>query len=130
MPVAVHNLAQLNRTFNKAPKDIKRAYRAELRTVAEPVRSTWETLAVSSIRRIGPKWSRARIGPTVNLVYVAPRLRGIKGRGRHPRRRPNLADLLMARAAEPALAQNQHRIEADFERMLDRLVNRWDSEGP
>jgi len=129
MPVAVHNLAQLNRTFKHAPKDTQRALRDEYRTVADPVKTSAETLAVSGIPRIGAKWSRMRVGVTSRLVYVAPRPRGLKSRG-HPRRRPNLADLLMARSLEPALAQNRHRIEADMDRMLDRLVHKWDSEGP
>ena len=38
----------------------------------------------------------------------------------------SFAGLLMDRAMEPALAQNEARVEREFERMLDELVNRWD----
>jgi hypothetical protein len=36
----------------------------------------------------------------------------------------------MERAMDPALEQNRHRIEQDFARMLDRLVSKWDHDGP
>ena len=65
-----------------------------------------------------------RTGVTQTLVYVAPRKRGVKTRGSDPRRRPNLGTLLADRALEPALRQHEHRIEADFDRMLGRLVPR------
>lgn len=129
MPVAVRGLAELTRTFNQAPADAKRAYRSELRDLGEPVRMSAEGLAASTIRRIGPKWSKMRTGVTTRLVYVAPRQRGVSGRGPNPRRRPNLATLLSTRALEPALERNRHRIEDDFDRMLDRLVNKWGRDG-
>lgn len=136
--VAVRGLRELNQTFKHAPKDTRREIRDEYRTVAEPVRSTAATLAMSSIRRIprSPAWAEFRTGVTQTLVYVAPKKRGIKGRGYDPRRRgegyanPPFSKLLAERALEPALEQNRHRIEADFDRMLDRLVNKWDHDGP
>lgn len=130
MAVAVRGLRELNRTFKHAPKDVRREIRDGYRTVAEPVRSTAATLAVSSIRRIGPNWSQMRTGVTQKLVYVAPKKRGVKTRGPDPRRRPNLGTLLAERALEPALEQNRHRIEADFDRMLGRLCHDWDNDGP
>jgi hypothetical protein len=129
MPVAVRGLTQLTRLFNQAPADVKRAYRAELRTVGEPVRASAERLAVSGIRKVGPNWSRMRTGVTTRLVYVAPRERGAKGRGNQSRRRPNMGSLLRKRALEPALEQNKGRIEADFARMLDRLAAKWNRIG-
>jgi hypothetical protein len=124
---AVEGMRELNRLFKNAPKDVRREIRQEYRTVAEPVRSTAETLAGSSIRRIGPRWSRMRTGVTQTEVYVAPRQRGVKGRGSHPRRRPNLGTLLAKRATQPALRQHEHRIEADVDRMLGRLCRDWNS---
>ena len=117
---------ELNRTFKHAPKDVRREIRDEYRTVAEPVRSTASTLAVSSdppdavLAQVG----EFRTGVTQTMVYVAPKKRGVKGRGSDPRRRPNLGNLLAERALEPALEQHEHRIEADFDRMLGRLVPR------
>lgn len=129
MALAVRGLRELTRTFNNAPADYKRAYKAELRTVGEPVRLEAETLATSSIRRITPAWSKMKTGVTTRVVYVAPKQRGIGGRGDDPRRRPNLGTLLMDRAMQPALERNRHRVEADFDVMLDRLVSKWDREG-
>ena len=130
MPLAVRGMRELTRTFNQAPKDVKKAYRAELRTIAEPIRTRSQRLALSTIRkmRLSPQWAQMRTGVTARLVYVAPRQKGTHGRGR--RRRPNLADLLLDRAMDPALAQNKTRVETDFGHMLDRLVTKWDRDGP
>lgn len=123
-------MRELTRTFQNAPKDVNRAYRDELKTVAEPVRMESEQLATSSIRRMTPAWSKMKTGVTTRLVYVAPRKRGIGGRGDDPRRRPNLGTLLMDRALQPALERNRARVEQDFDQMLDRLVTKWDQDGP
>ena len=128
MATVVHNFEQLNRTFKNASKDINREYRKELRTVAEPVQRSAEALAVSEIPRIGARWSRMRVGITTRLVYVAPRQRGVKGRGL--RRRPNLGTLLMDRAMQPALERNEHRVADSLDDMFGRLVHKWDTDGP
>lgn len=130
MALAVRGLKELTRTFSKAPTDVKRAYRTELRSVGEPVRLEAESLAVSTIRKVGPDWSKMRTGVTTRLVYVAPRQRGVKGRGNQRLRRPKFGTLLMDRAMQPALDRNRHRIEGDFDQMLDRLVTKWDHDGP
>lgn len=126
--LAVRGMTELVRTFNHAPADVKREFRRELKSVGEPVRITAERLATSSIRRIGPNWSKMRTGVTTRLVYVAPKQRGIKGRS--TRRRPNLGTLLATRSLEPALEANRARIEHDFEQVMDRLVDKWDHDGP
>lgn len=128
--LVVRNLNELVRTFNHAPADVKREFRKELRSVGEPVRVTAERLATSSIRRIGPNWSKMRTGVTTKVVYVAPRQRGAKGRGSQSRRRPNLAPLLADRALGPALEANASRIESDFDRMVARLLEKWGNDGP
>jgi hypothetical protein len=128
--LAVRGLTELTRTFNHAPADVNLAYRSELGDVAEPVRLTAESLATSSIRRIGPVWSQMRTGITTRLVYVAPKQRGSRGRGSLGKKRPNLGTLLSERALQPALDRSRSRVEAGFDRMLDRLVNRWDHDGP
>lgn len=124
--LAVKGLKELTRTFSKAPSDVNRAYRAELRTVAEPTKSTAETLATSRIRKMTPAWAKMRVGITQKLVYVAPRQRGVKGRAGQVRRRPKFGTLMMDRAMQPALDQHQAQIARDFDVMLDRLVVRWD----
>lgn len=130
MALAVKGMRELTRTFNHAPADVKKAYRAELRGIGEPVRVAAEQLAVSRIRRMfdSPQWARMRTGVTTRVVYVAPKQKG--ARGNSNRRRPNLGTLLATRALEPALEQNRARVEADFQHMLDRLVTKWDHDGP
>lgn len=127
--IAVDGLQELTRTFAHAPKDVRLAYRKELRTVGEPVRSTAERLATQRIRKVGLKWSKFRTGVTQRLVYVAPRQRGVKGRAGQSRRRPKFGTLLAERASQPALKANEGRINKDFDDMLDRLTNKWNNEG-
>ena len=90
--------------------------------MAEPVRAEAASLAASSIRNIGPDWSRMRVGLTVDTVYVAPRQRGIK---KGSRKRRNLAPLLMERAMVPALEHHTDEIERAFGQMLDRVADNF-----
>jgi hypothetical protein len=64
-----------------------------------------------------------RTGITRKVVYVAPRQRGVKTRGADPRRRPNLAQLLLDRAMEPALDRHEHEIVEAFDRLLDKMAD-------
>jgi hypothetical protein len=84
---------------------------------------------MSSIRGMprSPNWSRMRVGVTRNLVYVAPRQKGTRGRG--PRRRPKFADLLMGRAMEPALERNTPGIERHFDQLLDQVADGFNRGG-
>ena len=121
---AVEGMQELNRLLKNAPKDVRLAIRDEYRTVAEPVRSTAETLAASSIRR------SARSGHGCEPASPKPGLRGAPAAWRQKPRHgpddvgPTSARLLATRATQPALRQHEHRIEADFDRMLGRLVPR------
>lgn len=121
--VRVRGLADLNRALRRADRDTRLGIRKELRDVAEPVRADAERLAVSNITRIGPKWSRMRVGVTTNLVYVAPRQRGVSARGLAHRKRKNLAGLMMDRAMQPALDRHASEIANRLDRTLDRVAN-------
>lgn len=124
--VTVRGLRELELAFAAAGKKANRELRAELRKVAEPIRSDAESLARSAIPRIGPKWSRMRVvGVTRTLVYVAPRERGVKGRGADPRRRPKFADLLLERSMDPALEKNKDKVEGAVGDLFARLANDW-----
>jgi hypothetical protein len=128
--IAVEGLAQLTKTVRQAPKDVRLAYRKELRSLGEPIRLTAERLAESRIRNIGPRWGKFRTGVTQTSVYVAPRQKGPKTSERGgPSSRPRFGTLLAERATQPALKANRYRIEKDIERMLDRLCTKWNSEG-
>jgi hypothetical protein len=106
-------------------KQTRRMVRSDLRGVAEPTRHEAEDLARSEISHIGSRWPKMRIGVTKNLVYVAPRQRGVKGRGPDPRRRPNLARLLMDRAMEPALHRHEADIVANLDHQLEVICDRF-----
>lgn len=129
MPVYVQGLTELSRAFAKTDRAARLGFRKVLREAAEPVRADAQTLALEKIRRMprSPKWAGMRIGVTRNLVYVAPRQKGTHGRG--PRRRPNLADLLMTRAMDPALHAHETQIEQRVEHALDRLCDEFNAGG-
>jgi hypothetical protein len=125
--VRVENLRDLQAGLAKLERETRLGFRHGLREVVEPVRTGAEQLAMQNIRRMphSPQWSRMRIGVTRNLVYVAPRQRGVKTRGRHNFGRPNLGDLLMERAMEPALEQHAAEVEARLGELLDRTLDKF-----
>lgn len=125
MPVVVHGLREASAAFAKAAPDARRVWRSHMRAVAEPVRGEAEGFARTQIPRVGARWYKMRIGVTRTLVYVAPRQRGVTTRGADPRRRPNLAPLLMGRAMEPALKRHEPEITRQFERMLDEVADHF-----
>jgi len=119
MPVGeirVQGLRELQIAFSETSAEMKKALRAELREVAEPVRVGAESLAMKEISHLGPGWSRMRIGTTLNTVYVAPKSHR---QGGSPR--PNLAGLLMDKAMQPALEEAEPEILAGLTLMLDRV---------
>ncbi len=117
--VKVKGLRELNRTFKKMGVEVQKETRDQLREVGEPVRQAAEQLAAAQFRNLGD-WSQMRLGVTQKLVYVAPRQR-TQGVGTP---RPTLAGLLLQRAMLPALEQNESRVVAGLEKMLDDLGRR------
>lgn len=100
-----------------------------MRQTARPVAVTAEELATREIPNIGKKWPKMRVGVTTRVVYVAPRQKGVKRRGDQPRRRPNLADLLMGRAMQPSLELHRPHFESSVARTMDRIADRFNSGG-
>ena len=125
MAVVVKGLRDVNTAFAKTDRDLRLGWRAGMRQVAEPVRRDAQESAVSNIRRMpgSPKWARMRVGVTRQMVYVAPRQRGTRGRGPAGRARPNLGNLLMDRAMQPPLERHEHEITARFEQLLDHVAD-------
>lgn len=119
----VEGLADLNDAFRLADRKVRREKNDQLRELAEPVRVDAQTLAVSSIRRIGLPWSQMRVGVTRTSVYVAPRQRGARFRDR---KRPNLAGLLLDRAMLPALRINEAQIASGVDRWLGEVGRAWE----
>lgn len=130
MPIYVRGMRELQAAFAKTDRDTRLGVRHLFRDLAEPVRRDAEVNALMQIPRIGNRWYRMRTGVTRNVVYVAPRQRGVKGRPDDPRRRPKFADLLMGRAMEPALEAHETEIEGATEHLLDRICDDFNRGGP
>jgi len=122
MAVHVEGLAGLQRGFRTIDKNMHKELRNTLKKAAEPVRLDAEGRARSEIPNIGDTWSRMRTGVTTNVVYVAPKTRGTRGRYR----RPNFATLLMDRAMAPALEAHADEIEREIGEMLDDFFHAWE----
>jgi len=114
--IRVQGLRELSTAFGRLSAELKAELKAELAAAAEPVRARAEALATSEIRNIGPTWSRMRVGVTPGVVYVAP-----KSRRRRGSPRKNLAPLLMDRAMQPALEQEEPEVVGLLDAMLGRL---------
>ena len=127
--VRIHGLTELQRALTHADREIRLGMRGELKKVAEPVRSDAERLAVERIRRVGARWYRMRVGLTSQVAYVAPRERGVKGRGYDSRRRPKFADRLMNEAMQPALDANRDEITNDIDAFLGRAADQFNRGG-
>jgi hypothetical protein len=127
--VYVKGLRELQAALAKADRDTRLGLRADLRNVAQPVQQDAQQLALSTITGMprSPRWAGMRIGVTRSLVYVAPRQKGT--RGRVPGGRPNLANLLMSKAMEPALERNRASIERSMDAVLDRMADRFNHGG-
>ena len=123
--ITMTGYSQLRLIASKAGPEVKKDLDARLRELAEPMRATAESLALEKITRIGVPWSRMRVGVTRRVTYIAPKQRGIKTRGPHPHKRPNLADLIEERAMAPALEQHKGALEAGAEGVLADFALRW-----
>lgn len=128
MTVVVHGLRELNRAFVGSAAAMRGDLRDVLEESAQPVRRDAQSLAGTEIRNVAPfsPWSRMRVGVSRTVAYVAPVERGVKGRGNDRRRRPNLGDLLMDRAMQPALDRNVRQVERRFEELIDEAADVWE----
>lgn len=128
--IKVRNLAETRRAFAKADRELDKEMRLALREVVEPIREDAESLAESGVidkLSDDDAWSRMRVGTTKKLVYVAPRERGRASRQNVAIRRSNFAELLMDRAMQPALDENEPRVVEGVERVLDTVGRAWES---
>lgn len=127
--VPIVGLADLQRAFSRADKTMRSDLRDALSEAAAPVRADAKSLTAHTIRHLfpGDPWTGMRIGVTGDaIVYVAPIERGVKVKGRNRLRRPNLANLLMDRAMEPALKGNTRRVEQRVMGLVDEVCNVWE----
>jgi hypothetical protein len=118
--VQVEGLAELRRALSRLSTEAGRAFRAELADLGKDIAMDASTRAVDEIRNIGDRWSEFRVGVTAREVYVVPRERAV-GRG-SARKRPNLAGMLMTRALEPAMVENEVYVEQRLNEILETLI--------
>jgi len=122
--IRVEGLRELSRALAEASPQARKELRGVLRDAARPVQRRAQYLAAVEITNLdaGDPWDKARIGITQKEVYVVPRQKGVRGRGR--KRRSRFGELLMEKAYQPALEQNKHEIVRSFDAMLDRIAER------
>ena len=119
--VRVRGLKELTRAFKNISKDLSRELNDELKEAAEPVRSGAERYALGRIRNMprSPHYATMRVGVSKaqGVVYVVPAWRRRGGKGR-----ANLKTLLLERAMDPALEENQAEVLHKVDNMLGRLA--------
>lgn len=107
--------------FKNLGGEIHKELNDALKETAQPVADEAELLAMTRIRSMprSPHWAGMRIGVSVarGVVYMVP-----AARSKRTRKRPNLAELLLERAMDPALEHNAAKIETAVENMFDRLT--------
>lgn len=94
--------------------------RAEILAIGGLVEKDAEAFALTRIRNMSrsPAWADMRVGANNDLVYVVPSRRGVK---RGPRKRPNLAPLMLTQAMRPAKTKNEPEIVKRFEKLTKRV---------
>lgn len=133
--IEIENFPALARAFASVSKETGRTLRRELRDLAEPIAASATQFASADISGIARQktehWEEMRVGVArgFSLVYVAPRHRGIKGRGDDPRRRPKFADTLRDKAMTPAVEANEAGLVAGAESVVDEVTGRIWSHG-
>lgn len=121
--VRVEGLRELSRAFARADRKVSRELRRELRNAARPVADEAERLAKARIRNMTDDWSEMRVGVTRREVYIVPVERGTKAR---LRRRPNLKDLLLDEAMEPALDAKREEVVDGIRHVLETVARDWE----
>lgn len=120
--VRVRGLRECTRAFENVREDLNDTVREGLKHAAEPVRVLAVRRAVAEIGNMphSPQWAEQKVvvSKRTALVYMAPKKRQTRAA---ERKRPNLAELMMARAMEPALEENEEKVTRSVEALLDVL---------
>lgn len=132
--IEIENFPELAKALAQTGPAVSKALRVGLKELAEPIAKSAEQFAVANISGIAREktshWEVMRTGISrgFSLVYVAPRQRGIKGRGDDPRRRPRFADTLGDEAMGPAVDANEANLVRGAEEIVDAVTGRlWDA---
>ena len=123
--VRVTGLGDLVRAFNKMPDVVKEDMVWELEEAANPVKLAAQAKAPASMSNMVKtrEWSAMRVGITRKNpanVYVVPQLRGGK-RKMSQRQKDTFVANMQGKALDPALVENEGKVEERIEDFLDRL---------
>ena len=127
--VSVEGLAELRKALVQYDRSLGKGFREAIDAAGESVRFSAQSLAhgnPSGMVKNRIDWAAMRIGITKTTGYVAPVERGVKSKGRKRYRRPKFKDVLLARALDPALAQNIAKVEGEFADALTDLAKAWE----
>ena len=124
--VRVEGLRELRRAFKLAGRGMEKAIDEALEAASEPVKTDAQSLAISSIPRVGISsagipWSSMRVGVKSNVAYIVP-----AARGNRAKRRRNFGDILLSRAMEPALDRNIDNVEKQFALEVGEVFRAWE----
>lgn len=124
--IRVEGLADLQRAFRVANKEVARDVRTAIEQAGEPIRQHAQMLIrteVSGMARSQIPWWTIRTGVERNTIgYIVPAQRGVRGRSRRARR--NLAGLIAERE-QRALEANSGRVVEEFEEALGDVAKAW-----
>jgi hypothetical protein len=120
--IRVRGLRELQRDFKKISKQLSQEVKDSLVEAADPVKQSAQELALGEIRNMpeSPRWAEMRIGVTARSVYMVPQARRRGGHGG----RPNLANLLLERAMDPALERRADDVVRGVDAALGHLFDR------
>lgn len=125
--IRVVGLKELSRDFKRMSKQLSDDLVKELKDVAEVVADDAEQLALTRIRNMprSPRWAGMRIGVSraQGVVYMVPAARARAASRRTGYARPNLADLLLEEAMDPAAEKNAGKVVDRLDDMLGRIAN-------
>ncbi len=120
--VRVKGLKELQADFKSMSKDVDKDLVKQLKKVADPVKNDAESMAMSRITNMTPRWAGMKIGVTAarDVVWMKPSARGRGGRSR-----PNFAELLFTRSMDPAVVQNENHIINGIDDYLGNLGSEY-----
>jgi hypothetical protein len=126
--IEVEGLSEFNTALKEISVTLRRTLREDLRLAAEPVARSAQELAMEHIsgmkRQKTVDWSQMKIGASAGaatLVYIVPKRRRRKGSRRG---RPNLVNLMLKKAMEPALIKQYETVEHAIERAVNNAVRK------
>lgn len=122
-PVRVKGLRELLWVTDRAPKDVRKGVRDELRKVAVPVRDEANARFVADV---SPDRRQTRYGISVRRTgVVSVEQRKKASSGNRALKRPNFTELQWQRALGPAAVSNEDNVVRALDGVLADLERKW-----